>query len=91
MGEIAARGDPVEAETAESWYRQALALASELEMRPLVAHCHLGLGQLYRRIGDRAKRDEALQTAITMYREMDMGFWRDQAEAALGSPPITSP
>ena len=66
--------------------RQALALATELEMRPLVAHCHLGVGQLYRRLGDRAKRDESLRIAITMYREMDMGFWLDQAEAALGSP-----
>jgi hypothetical protein len=26
-----------------------MALASELGMRPLVAHCHLRLGKLYRR------------------------------------------
>ena len=39
---------------------------------------------LYRRTGDRAKRDDSVATAITMYREMDMGFWLEQEEAALG-------
>jgi hypothetical protein len=50
-------------------------------MRPLVAHCHLGLGTLYRRIGDGAKVKEHLTTATTMYRKMDMRFWLAQAEA----------
>jgi tetratricopeptide (TPR) repeat protein len=86
LGEIASRGDPLDAQTAEGYYRQALALATELEMRPLVAHCHLSLGRLYRRTGDRAKGDDSVATAITMYREMDMGFWLEQAEAALGPP-----
>ena len=46
---------PSRRETAEGHYREALALATELGMRPLVAHCHLGLGKLYRRTGDGAK------------------------------------
>ena len=50
-------------------------------MRPLVAHCHLGLGKLYRRTGDHAKAEEHLTTATAMYREMDMGFWLEKAEA----------
>jgi hypothetical protein len=50
-------------------------------MRPLVAHCHLGLGTLYRQTGDNAKAQH-LTTATTMYREMDMGFWLEQAKAA---------
>jgi hypothetical protein len=49
-------------------------------MRPLVAHCHLGLGKLYRRTGDRSKAQEHLTTATTMYREMGMGFYFTQAE-----------
>ena len=53
----------------------------QLGMRPLVAHCHLGLGKLYRRTGDRAKAQEHLTTATTMYREMDMSFWLEKAEA----------
>jgi hypothetical protein len=47
---------------------------------PLVAHCHLGLGKLYRRAGKRESAQEHLTTATTMYREMDMRFWLEQAE-----------
>jgi hypothetical protein len=50
-------------------------------MRPLVAHCHLGLGQLYQRTGKRDQAQEHLTIATTMYREMDMQFWLEQAEA----------
>jgi hypothetical protein len=50
-------------------------------MRPLVAHCHLGLGKLYRRTSQRQQAQEHLTTATTMYREMDMQFWLAQAEA----------
>jgi hypothetical protein len=57
----------------------ALALAGELGMRPLVAHCHLGLGKLYRRTGKREQAHQHLTTAATMYREMDMRFWLEQA------------
>jgi hypothetical protein len=52
-------------------------------MRPLVAHCHLGLGKLYRRTGKRQEAQEHLATAATMYREMEMQFSREQAEADL--------
>ena len=53
-------------------------------MRPLVAHCHLGLGKLYRRTAKREQAQEHLATATTMYREMDMQFWPEQAEAEIG-------
>jgi hypothetical protein len=53
-------------------------------MRPLVAHCHLGLRKLYRRTGKREQAQEHLATATTMYREMGMRFWLEQAEAELG-------
>jgi hypothetical protein len=52
-------------------------------MRPLVAHCHLGLGTVYRRAGDRAKAKEHLTTASTMYREMAMDFWVEKTEAEM--------
>ena len=58
-----------------------MALAEELGMRPLLAHCHLGLGRLYRRTGRRQDAQEHLGAAVTMYREMDMRFWLEQAEA----------
>ena len=68
---------------AETCYREALSLATELGMRPLVAHCHLGLGKLYRRTGQREQAQEHLTTATRMYHEMAMHFWLEQAEAEL--------
>jgi hypothetical protein len=49
--------------------------------RPLVAHCHLGLAKLLRRTGKREEPHEHLTTATTMYREMNMTYWLEQAEA----------
>jgi hypothetical protein len=63
-------------------YQQALVLAEELRMRPLQAHCHRGLGTLYRQTGRGAQARSALAIAITLYRAMDMTFWLPQAEAA---------
>jgi class 3 adenylate cyclase/tetratricopeptide (TPR) repeat protein len=80
FGEIHSHRDPPEVEKAEDSYRQALTLANELGMRPLVAHCHLGVGKLYRRVGKCEQAQEHLATATTMYREMDMRFWLEQAE-----------
>ena len=68
----------------EIYYHQALALAEELGMRPLQAHCHLGLGTLYAALGQREQARTVLSTAIALYRDMDMTFWLPQAEAALG-------
>ncbi len=82
-GEIAGRLTLLEVEPAITAYQHAIALANELEMRPLVAHCHLGLGRLYRRTGKRQEAQEHLTTAVSMYREMDMRFWLEQAEAEM--------
>jgi tetratricopeptide (TPR) repeat protein len=83
LAEIARRGDPPEVETALAGYRDALALAGELGMRPLQAHCHAGLGMLYSGAGDSDVGREHLLEAATMYREMDMQFWVEKAESAL--------
>src|SRR5206468_7849988 len=83
LGEIAAHRDPPEVEPAISSYRQALTLAEELGMRPLQAHCHLGLGTLYAKSGQPAQARAELSAAIDLYRAMDMTFWLPQAEAAL--------
>jgi len=58
-----------------------MALAEPRGMRPLVAHCHLGLGKLYRRTGQREQAQEHLTTATTMYREMGMTYWLEQGNA----------
>ncbi|MGH7331351.1 MAG: AAA family ATPase [Candidatus Rokuibacteriota bacterium] len=80
LGEIASHHDPPDVATAEAHYGAAMALASGLGMRPLVAHCHLGLGKLYRRISKRQEAQEHLITATTMYREMGMTYWLDRTE-----------
>src|SRR5262245_11653484 len=72
---------PEDAPAAEEHYRSALALAEELGLRPLVAHCHLGLGKLYRRADKHEQAREHLTTATTMYREMGMTYWLGEAEA----------
>jgi tetratricopeptide (TPR) repeat protein len=83
IGEIAARREPPERKQAGDYYRQALALADELGMRPLQAHCHRSLGKLYATIGRYAEARAQLDTAIALYRTMDMTFWLPEAEAAL--------
>jgi hypothetical protein len=64
-------------------YRQAFALAEDLGVRPLAAHCHRSLGELYIRLGRRDDTRVELSTAIARYRTMDMPFWLPQTEAAL--------
>jgi tetratricopeptide (TPR) repeat protein len=83
LGEIASHRDPPEGEVAENHYRQALALAGELGMRPLLAHCHLGLGTLYSKVSGREEARAELAAAIELYRSMEMTFWLPQAEAEL--------
>ena len=80
LGDIATHPDRFDAERGETHYRQALALAEPRRMRPLVAHCHLGLGRLFARTGKREQAREYLITATTMYREMGMTYWLEQAE-----------
>jgi tetratricopeptide (TPR) repeat protein len=83
LGDVTMRRDPPDIYQAEAHYRQALALAEELGMRPLQAHCHCGLGTLYAKIGRREQAHPELSSAIKMYRAMEMTFWLPQAEALL--------
>ncbi len=81
LGDIATGLDRFDAQGGEAYYRQALALAEPRGTRPLVAHCHLGLGKLFRRTGKREQAQEHLATATTMYRDMGMTYWLQQTEA----------
>ena len=83
LGESTARQASPAVEPAAGHYRQALALAEELGMRPLQAHCHRGLGMLYAQTGQRELVRAALDAAIDLYRDMAMTFWLPQTEAAL--------
>jgi tetratricopeptide (TPR) repeat protein len=83
LGEIAMHRDPPDMTQAEAHYHQALALADELGMRPLQAHCHRGLGTLYRQTGQSEPARAELSAATEMYRDMEMTFWLPETEAAL--------
>ncbi len=83
LGEIAARCDLSQRGQAEDYYRQALALAEALGMRPLQAHCHHGLGTLFAKLGQREQARAELAIAIELYKAMEMTFWLPQAGAAL--------
>jgi tetratricopeptide (TPR) repeat protein len=83
LGEIAARRGPPQVELAAAQYQQALALAEDLGMRPLRAHCHRCLGTLYAATGQQEQARTALSAAIALYRSMDMTFWLPQTEAVL--------
>jgi hypothetical protein len=82
--EIAAHENWPTVEKGEAAYRQALTMAEAIEMRPLQAHCHLGLGKLYRqvRLLEQARRE--LSTARALFSALEMTFWLRQAEALLG-------
>jgi tetratricopeptide (TPR) repeat protein len=81
LGEIAAYPHRPDIEKAENYFNQAMGLAEELGMRPLLAHCHAGLAKLYRRAGKPEQAQNHLSSAIKMYREMEMSFWLEKAEA----------
>lgn len=83
LGEIASHHARSNEATAAAHYDAAMTLASELDMRPLVAHCHRGLGTLYAATGQWEQAHTALSAARTLYREMAMTFWLPQTEAAL--------
>jgi tetratricopeptide (TPR) repeat protein len=77
LAEIALGPDHPDAALAAEHAGRALAKAEELGMRPLMAHCHLGLGKLYRRTGKRHEAQEHLTTATRMYRAMTWSSgWR---------------
>jgi tetratricopeptide (TPR) repeat protein len=83
LGTVQAHAGPPDAVQAAAHYQQALALAEALGMRPLQAHCHRGLGQLYATISQQEQARTELAMAVAMYQSMEMTFWLPQTEAAL--------
>jgi len=70
----AAAGDSSHAGEATDHYRAAIALAEELQMRPLLARGHLGVSRLYRRTGDHARAEDHLVAAKHLCGEMGMSL-----------------
>ena len=83
LGKIHARRNPSDVDRIELFYRQALKQAEELKMRPLIAHSHFSIGELYTQIGQSDMARKELSTAIDLYRLMEMKVGLREAEIAL--------
>jgi class 3 adenylate cyclase/tetratricopeptide (TPR) repeat protein len=82
-GDLASHPDQFDSDGSAASYRKALALAERHRMRPVAAHSHLGLGRIFHRSGHSEHAREHLATATTMFREMDVDHWVEQAEMEL--------
>src|SRR4030095_12731307 len=85
LGDISLQRKLAKTEEAEDYYQRAYAISHELGMRPLQAHCHVGLSHIH--VANR-KLDQArceLSAAIDLYRSLEMTFWLPGAEATFAS------
>jgi tetratricopeptide (TPR) repeat protein len=82
LGEINTRAD--KSAEAESHYRNAMMLASELGMAPLLAHCHFSLGKGYSPASGNEHGREHLVAAADLYRSLEMPSWIREVEMRLG-------
>lgn len=83
LGEVHSAGSFEQREEAEHFSILALDLAVKLGMRPLQAHCHLGLSRLYQRQGLLADARAHITEAVWLYNALEMGFWLREAERQL--------
>jgi class 3 adenylate cyclase/tetratricopeptide (TPR) repeat protein len=83
LGDVDGRRTPFNAAQGLARYTAAFQLANELGMRPLQAHCYLGLGQLHACAEDFARARSELRKALELYQDLAMDFWLPSADAAL--------
>jgi tetratricopeptide (TPR) repeat protein len=83
LGDIALHQQPANFEEAEQLYQRAFTLSLELGMRPLQAHCRVGLGRICGACGLLDKARAEFSAAADLYRSMDMTLWLNRADAAL--------
>ena len=81
MGKIQSQGSSEQVQQATQLFRQAKEHAAELKMKPLLAHCHNGLGHVYINEGKASEARSELETAMDLYRSMDMDFWLPQVRS----------
>jgi hypothetical protein len=83
LGEAAAARESVDVDKAERHYQSAIALAGELEMRPLLARSHLGIARLYVCAGDRNGAEDHILAATRLFITLDMPFWLRRAVSSV--------
>jgi tetratricopeptide (TPR) repeat protein len=72
LGEISLRGERADPESAARSYDLALTKARALGMRPLEAHCGLGLALVDHAMGDERQASIGIQHAIEAYQKLGM-------------------
>ena len=82
LGELGLAQLRAPAET-KAFFSEAWARAQELENRPLMARCALGLSRARRAVGERGPALEHLGVAVQMLKEMGMTRWLHEAQADL--------
>jgi class 3 adenylate cyclase/tetratricopeptide (TPR) repeat protein len=85
LGDIFLLQDLPDSDKSEAYYRQALGLSEELGMRPLQAHCRVGIGKAYVKRRSVAQACAEVAAALELYRSMEMIFWAEQAESAVAN------
>ncbi len=72
FGEVVTQAALGQSPPVTDYHRQALALAAELDMQPLVAHCHASLARVFTAMGQEAAAFEALAAAEALFRQLEM-------------------
>ena len=83
QGQIRAFETPRDPEGALAAFEEAVAIARDMELRPLLGRCQLAVGRALGRAGEREAARGRLEEAAALFRAMDMRFWLDRAESAL--------
>lgn len=86
LGELS-MNNPDAPHDSEASFREAIARARELDLRPLLAQCYLGLGTRLRQVNRSQEADFCLSAASELFRALDVPFWLDRIAAALAAPP----
>jgi class 3 adenylate cyclase/tetratricopeptide (TPR) repeat protein len=79
LGDVAARREPADLDTPARLYEEAMTLGAKLQMRPALAHCRLGLGELHARAGRHDLAEPHLAAAVALFGEMGIPSLRDRA------------
>ncbi len=84
-GRALTRGDGSEWEEAEQNILRGIGILQSLQLRPLVAGGHLGLGELYVAWQRTEEALDNLEKARHMFEELGMPFWPEKAREALAT------
>jgi predicted ATPase/class 3 adenylate cyclase len=87
LGQLRATSEPMDIAGARAAFEEATVIARDMGLRPLLGRCRLAMGRALNRAGEHDAGRVPLEEAAALFRGMDMRFWLDRAESALGDRP----